>query len=83
MENIMLVGRLNGEPIENFETGLIELKVNVKNYNNLLVKADAEKFGKKINKHFQKDSLIGFRGRFESAGQVIAEKLYFFDEEDF
>ena len=79
MSEFTIVGHLIEEPIENIETGEVELKVNIrKNNANIIVKA-RNVLAHNVIKYAYIDQLIGIRGYFKDKNQMVAEKITFLD----
>lgn len=79
MSEFTIVGHLIEEPIENIETGEVELRVNIsKNNANVIVKV-RDILADNAIKYAYIDQLIGIRGYFEEKNQMVAEKITFLD----
>lgn len=79
MSEFTIVGHLIEEPIENIETGEVELIVNIsKNNANVIVKV-RDILADNAIKYAYIDQLIGIRGYFEDKNQMVAEKITFLD----
>ena len=79
MSEFTIVGHLIEEPIENIETGEVELKVNIsKNNANVIVKV-RDILADNAIKYAYIDQLIGIKGEFEDKNQMVAKKITFLD----
>lgn len=77
MNNFTIVGYLSEEPIENIETGEVELKVDIKKTNvNVVVKARGL-LAENIIRFGHAKQLVGIKGEFENNKQLIVQKITF------
>lgn len=79
MNQFTIVGHLVEEPIENLETGEVELKINIYQNNitaDVVVKTNGILADNAI-KYGHIAQLIGVKGHFEDNGQLIADKITF------
>ena len=75
MSEFTIVGHLMEEPIENIETGEVELKVNISKSNANVVVKTRDILADNAIRYGDVEQLVGIRGYFEDNNQLVAEKI--------